>query len=695
MAVDVDYLNANNVNNININFQRTKDALQEVLGRDGDLPNQMNADLDLNSNDILNVKLIQVEDITINGTDSTGFLEQIEEQVAIATAQADAAEDSAEAAYQAQLAAEEAAAGAGVSDGDKGDITVSGDGTVWTIDNDVVEEVNLSSDVRTKLNLSRDLWAEDFGVSTTNTALANSDAIDLALAAAASQNKQLRIGGGNFSFSRQMVIPHGVRFIGSGNNAENDIPDYGPTVLVKAFNGSYLIRLSNSAVIARMDIIPGSGNTGGGVEWYGARARAEDVSCFNLVGTAFSIEASAPNMNLWSSVKCRAVDITGAGFVIAQFKPAQAYANGITLVLDAEYYNASNGRNYKVLAAGVGQVTSSGTLAADIAAHPTWWALSNFPFGAPDTNGGFMQEYEASRCSGAGLVLQNTSDNVCHVVIQNCGQGVVFDYNAFGNRVTGYTEANTTNDVYFGQTAVGNEMKASALVPPVVSDDSDVGARSKNVFFRKIDDATGNAGYMANKVEAWSGEGETYFDWFQGPNFVNVARLAGYVPSGSAGRLELRIKLNGGALRRMATFYPEGRADWWGSAADNTFHAFYDNGNVQRGSISNTGATTTYATSSDQNWKDDKGVLDNAVAADIIRLISIHNFKWKDEHGGSDDIGAFAQELYKIYPQAVRVGGEDENGIYQPWQVDYSKLVIPLVSAWQNIDERLKALEND
>lgn len=73
MAVDVDFLNGNNVNNINTNFQRVKDALQETLGRDGDLPNHMNTDLDMNSNDILNAKVVDAQSITIDGKPVNSF----------------------------------------------------------------------------------------------------------------------------------------------------------------------------------------------------------------------------------------------------------------------------------------------------------------------------------------------------------------------------------------------------------------------------------------------------------------------------------------------------------------------------------------------------------------------------------------------------------------------------------------------
>lgn len=106
----------------------------------------------------------------------------------------------------------------------------------------------------------------------------------------------------------------------------------------------------------------------------------------------------------------------------------------------------------------------------------------------------------------------------------------------------------------------------------------------------------------------------------------------------------------------------------------------------QVGAIVCTAAGTDYTTSSDARLKDDDGLIAVADAAKIMRLIAIHRFRWKSTDEA--DIGAFAQELHKVYPRAVTVG-DDET----PWCVDYSKLVPVLAAAWQDVDARLIALE--
>lgn len=52
---------------INSNFQAISDYIDNLVSRDGDTPNQMEADLDLNNNDILNCKTFNTTDLYLNG----------------------------------------------------------------------------------------------------------------------------------------------------------------------------------------------------------------------------------------------------------------------------------------------------------------------------------------------------------------------------------------------------------------------------------------------------------------------------------------------------------------------------------------------------------------------------------------------------------------------------------------------------
>lgn len=53
---------------LNENFEAIEDALENTLSRDGSIPNTMSADLDMNSNSILNLSSLAVDSLSINGT---------------------------------------------------------------------------------------------------------------------------------------------------------------------------------------------------------------------------------------------------------------------------------------------------------------------------------------------------------------------------------------------------------------------------------------------------------------------------------------------------------------------------------------------------------------------------------------------------------------------------------------------------
>lgn len=130
-----------------------------------------------------------------------------------------------------------------------------------------------------------------------------------------------------------------------------------------------------------------------------------------------------------------------------------------------------------------------------------------------------------------------------------------------------------------------------------------------------------------------------------------------------------------------------------------TFHV----GNASAaGVISCTATTTTYGTTSDATLKDDLGEMPLSDAVEVIKALSFHRWTWKSN--GEIDEGLFAQELHKIYPKAVFVGGwrnesgetVDEgtpNAHYEPWAVDPAKLVIPMARSMQGLIQRIEALE--
>jgi Chaperone of endosialidase len=117
--------------------------------------------------------------------------------------------------------------------------------------------------------------------------------------------------------------------------------------------------------------------------------------------------------------------------------------------------------------------------------------------------------------------------------------------------------------------------------------------------------------------------------------------------------------------------------------------------NASIGNIAQTGATSvTYATSSDARLKTKEIPIPNAL--ETVCRMKPYQFEWK-EAPGPKEFGFFAQELHKVYPQAVFVGSKtvNENGRPEvPWSVDYGRLTPMLVKAVQELVEENKALKS-
>lgn len=128
---------------LNANFAAITTSFTNTISRDGSTPNVMNADFDMNSNDILNVGDIFVDELFIDGiplgpltlTGFTNWLSLTDTPSAF-TSQAGkfVKVNSGETALEfSTIASSEP------SNGDKGDITVSGSGLTWTIDAGVID----------------------------------------------------------------------------------------------------------------------------------------------------------------------------------------------------------------------------------------------------------------------------------------------------------------------------------------------------------------------------------------------------------------------------------------------------------------------------------------------------------------------------------------------------------------------------
>ena len=128
-------------------------------------------------------------------------------------------------------------------------------------------------------------------------------------------------------------------------------------------------------------------------------------------------------------------------------------------------------------------------------------------------------------------------------------------------------------------------------------------------------------------------------------------------------------------------------------ASSGTAMYFYTKGGsavVGAGSITVSGSTALFVGTSDERLKTDNGLTQTS----RIKDVKIHNFTWKTDNTNS--IGVFAQELYAVIPEAVKVGSDevDENGNFKEfWGVDYSKLMPDLIVEIQQLRTLVTALQ--
>lgn len=124
---------------------------------------------------------------------------------------------------------------------------------------------------------------------------------------------------------------------------------------------------------------------------------------------------------------------------------------------------------------------------------------------------------------------------------------------------------------------------------------------------------------------------------------------------------------------------------YWNKYPTGDLHQFRCAG-VAVGSISVTGSSTAYNTSSDVRLKHD--IVDAPEASSLIDAIRVRSFKWNADDS-EQRYGVIAQELLEVAPEAVHQPQDPE----EMMAVDYSKLVPMLVKELQSLRARVAELE--
>jgi len=109
------------------------------------------------------------------------------------------------------------------------------------------------------------------------------------------------------------------------------------------------------------------------------------------------------------------------------------------------------------------------------------------------------------------------------------------------------------------------------------------------------------------------------------------------------------------------------------------------------GSITLTNTNTAYNTSSDRRLKEN--ITDTISGLEQLMQISVHDFNFISDPKKAREQGFIAQELYKIYPEAVTPGGDDPKK--KPWGIDYGRLTPLLLKAIQEQQKEIDALKRE
>jgi len=172
--------------------------------------------------------------------------------------------------------------------------------------------------------------------------------------------------------------------------------------------------------------------------------------------------------------------------------------------------------------------------------------------------------------------------------------------------------------------------------------------------------------------------GNSYLDFRLGGITSTYTKMritsAGNVTIGSTSNAGYRLKVEG-----TGTVQLNNR-----TGSDGTVFAASKDGTIV-GSITVTSSATAYNTSSDYRLKED---LKDFAGLDMVSKIPVYDFKWKTDESRS--YGVMAHELQEVLPDAVT--GEKDAEEMQG--VDYSKIVPLLVKSIQELEAKIKILEN-
>ena len=255
-------------------------------------------------------------------------------------------------------------------------------------------------------------------------------------------------------------------------------------------------------------------------------------------------------------------------------------------------------------------------------------------------------------------------------------------------------------------------IQTGSTVTPASSTDLLISDTSGNAFINCVSSVYGTVGMYLGDTGDVDRAGVYYSNYYDRLAFKTAASERMYIDStgdvligtSSGGSLGAKLRVSGRiegtsvhVTSNSSVFYQGGNFGYAtlecrGYSNTTSFNQklvnFANLAGTAKGSITISGSSTAYNTSSDERLKEN--IRDADDASDKIDAIKIRQFDWI-EGGEHQDYGVIAQELLPVAPEAVTEGYTEDDMM----SVDYSKLVPMLIKEVQSLRKRVEELEKD